>query len=462
MRSERAALNDRLAPPDTAARMQPQLPYAPLPAEMRQRILLVDDDPHVLSALRRALRGQGYELLTAPCGEDALALFGSQPFDAIVCDMRMPGVSGAEVLRACKSMDPGTVRVLLTGHADIDSAVSAVNDGEVFRYLSKPWDDAELLNALREGLARRQLARERDALRELTQRQNAELQVLNAELESRVRIRTAQLEARLTELRRMQARLKEEFSSTVKLLSSLIASRRRAGTPVTQAVTRHVRTLGPALGVTGEALNEVVFAALLHDIGKLAMPDDLVCRPLQTLHPDEQAKVMRHAQVGESMLMGLPSLRGAALVLGQVMENYDGSGVPAGLSGTAIGAGARLLRVATDFECLQSGVLTEPRQTASQAFRRLRQGRGTLYDPAVVDALLLAHDQPVKTGPHKRLLSSDRLQPGMCLAQDLVSSGGVLLLAAGYELDAAKINHIRRIEEFTSDFLWVEVFADGA
>ncbi len=423
------------------------------------RLLIVDDEPHVLSSLRRSLRGQGFVIHTACGGEEALEQLRSQPFDAIVCDMRMPGISGADVLRISRELAPDAIRVLLTGYSDIESAVSAVNDGEIFRYLTKPWDDVQLNQVLKDGLARRALVRERDALRVLTAKQNQELRGLNVSLEARVRARTDELESALAELRDAHDRMKTEFVSTVRMLSSLIGARAGLSARCPQAIARHLRAIGPGLGLVGEASSDAMFAALLHDIGKLSLPDSLVKTPLEALGPDQRRRASSHPQIGESALMELQSLRGAAMLLGQVNENHDGSGIPGRAAGDAIALGARILRVVTDFEHLQAGVITLLPLTAEQAFRRLRQNRGTLYDPRVVDAMLAAHDQPVLAPTRKQLLSSDRLRPGMSLALDLLSSNGMLLLSAGQVLDQARIAHLRRIESITGDFFWVTVSA---
>ncbi len=439
-------------------------PITPAPAAVRDtdapRLLIVDDEPHVLSSLRRSLRGHGYRIETANGGEQALELLRQQPVDAIVCDMRMPGISGAEVLRVSRELAPDAVRVLLTGYADIASAVSAVNDGEIFRYLSKPWDDVMLNQVLQEGLSRRALVRERDALRKLAEAQNEQLRLLNAGLEERVRERTAELESTLSRLASASERLKSEFGSTVRLLSSLIGARvgRTAHSP--QAIVRHLRSMAPVLGLTADACNDAVFAALLHDIGKLSLPDRLVRTPLDELAGEDRRRVAGHPQIGESVLMGLQSLRGAAQLLGQVNENHDGSGIPGRAAGEAIALGARMLRVAADFEHLLAGAITVTPFTPEQAFRRLRQFRGSLYDPRVVDAMLAAHHQPVTAPARKVLLSSDSLRPGMVLAQDLHSSNGMLLLSTGQTVDLAKIAHLRRIESMTGDFFWITVCSD--
>lgn len=429
-------------------------------ATTRQRVLLVDDEPNVLTALRRALRGRGFEVRCAGSGAEALVLLNQEPVDAIISDMRMPGMNGAEFLQASIALAPDAVRVLLTGFADIGSAMKAINDGQVFRYVTKPWDDALLLQGLDDGLARRALERERDALRTIAEQRAEQLRVLNAGLEDQVAQRTRELAAALDEQRALAARLKADFGSTVKLLSSLIEQRAGLGGAVPRRVARLVRNVGPALGIAGETLHDLSFAALLQDLGKLSLPDALVQQPLEALDPSDRARVLRHPQIGESSLMALPSLQGAGVILGQVHENYDGTGVPGRLRGGDIHPAARVLRVASDYEQYLAGALELQALTPEQAYRRLRQHRGTRYDPQVVDGFLRAMDQPVVGPAHKVLMASDGLRAGMVLAQDLVSKSGALLLSQGYVLTDSLIAHIRRLEGFADDFLWIAVTSD--
>jgi response regulator RpfG family c-di-GMP phosphodiesterase len=172
---------------------------APASAEaaLRARVLAVDDEANVLAALRRSLRARGYEVAIAEGGAQALEMMADRAFDAIISDMRMPGMNGAEFLQAARALQPQAVRMLLTGHADVASALQAVNQGEIFRYLTKPWDDAQLAASLNEGLERQRLRAERDRLLAQVEQQNLQLQSMNQALESRVAERTAALQQAL-------------------------------------------------------------------------------------------------------------------------------------------------------------------------------------------------------------------------------------------------------------------------
>ncbi|MBE0595772.1 MAG: response regulator [Desulfuromonadales bacterium] len=127
---------------------------------MESSILLVDDEEQVLNALRRALADEPFTVCTVGGGEEALKLLASRPFKVVVCDERMPGMSGADLLSLVSTRHPEVVRIMLTGHATLEAAIQAVNSGEIYRFFSKPWNDAELILAIRLGIEKYDLEME--------------------------------------------------------------------------------------------------------------------------------------------------------------------------------------------------------------------------------------------------------------------------------------------------------------
>lgn len=157
------------------------------------RILCVDDETNILSALRRLFRQNGYQISIAGSGAEGLKVLEAEPFDLVISDMRMPEMDGAQFLERVFRLYPDTVRILLTGYADITSTISAINKGQIYRYVSKPWDDQELLTTVRQALDLKALQREKLRLEALTARQNDELKALNLSLEEKVQARTQEL-----------------------------------------------------------------------------------------------------------------------------------------------------------------------------------------------------------------------------------------------------------------------------
>ncbi len=157
------------------------------------RVLFVDDERNILRTLRRLCRREPYEVLLAASGEEALEILADTPAEVIISDYRMPGMTGVELLARAKQLIPDSVRIVLSGFADTEAVLEAINKGEVYRYLAKPWDDHELLTTIRQGLEHHALLAQNRELTERTRRQNAQLQLLNENLESIVAERTRAL-----------------------------------------------------------------------------------------------------------------------------------------------------------------------------------------------------------------------------------------------------------------------------
>lgn len=142
---------------------------------MSEMILLVDDEPHVLKALTRSLIDDGYEIYTAESGSDALDLASQHDFKVVISDERMPGMCGSEFLSLLHLRLPQTVRILLTGHASIEAAMTAVNEGQIYRFLVKPWDDLALRLAVRSGVEKYDLEMENRRLLAIVRTQGKQL-----------------------------------------------------------------------------------------------------------------------------------------------------------------------------------------------------------------------------------------------------------------------------------------------
>lgn len=156
-------------------------------------ILFVDDEKSILSSLRRLFRTSPYELLTAISGAEALDILKVRMVDLVVSDMRMPEMDGAEFLTKVASQWPETIRILLTGYSDLESTIAAVNNGRIYRYLSKPWEENDLRMTIHQALEKKTIEKERDRLLLLSSSQNAELLSLNQNLEKTVEARTEQI-----------------------------------------------------------------------------------------------------------------------------------------------------------------------------------------------------------------------------------------------------------------------------
>src|SRR5471032_2195502 len=171
--------------------MEEQIPSSVID---KPKVLLVDDEESILSSLRRLLRGQPYDVLLASSGAQALEIMGQHPVDLVMSDARMPGMDGATLLAQIHQRHPATTRILLTGYADLPTIIKAINEGQIHRYISKPWNDEEMLLTLRQALDHQHSERERVRLVQLTRQQNDQLKTLNSTLEKHVAARTCELQ----------------------------------------------------------------------------------------------------------------------------------------------------------------------------------------------------------------------------------------------------------------------------
>jgi response regulator RpfG family c-di-GMP phosphodiesterase len=418
--------------------MNPPLPDPALASETGATLLCVDDEPNILSALRRLFRAKGYKVLTAESGAAGLALLAQEPVDLVISDMRMPEMDGAQFLEQVRSEWPQVVRLLLTGYSDIGSVMAAINRGEIYRYITKPWDDNDILLLVRHALERR-------ALERLAARQHEELKLLNASLEAKVAERTEELKASRDSILLAHDKLKTNFITTIKILSSMIEMRGGVLAGHSRRVADLARRIAGKMGLDAKDTQEVFIAALLHDIGKIGFSDELLAMPVNLMAGDNLAAFRRHPARAEQLLMPLEDLRGAAAIVRAHMERHDGAGFPDGLSGAAIPLGARIVALASDYDNLQLGALVQRKVLPEDAKKIIYDSSGKRYDPQVVAAFRALMDgDPV--APRDQATLSKYLKPGMVLSRDLVSPEGFMLLSADHVLDERMVLQVQEFE----------------
>ncbi|HEY8027616.1 MAG TPA: HD domain-containing phosphohydrolase [Burkholderiaceae bacterium] len=424
--------------------------------ERRARILCVDDEPNILSSLRRLLRAPGYDIFLAESGAAGLALLESETVDIVISDMRMPEMDGARFLEHVRAKWPDTIRLLLTGYADIQSILDAINRGEIYRYITKPWNDNDILLIIRHALERKELEREKLRLEALTRDQNEQLRELNASLESKVQARTTELKKALESLTSANDKLKTSFLTSIKIFSSLIEMRNGNLAGHSRRVADLARRLANKIGLETGETQDIFVAGLLHNIGKIAFSDDLLGMAVSTMTPESLGLYRKFPIRGEQLLMPLDDLREVAKIVRSQQERFDGEGFPDHLAGFNIPTGARILALASDYFNLQIGTLAPRKLRPEEAQALILQNGGKRYDPAVVAAFNEIMNGPIpadknnvkaaaENGPELQI-ATHGLKPGMVIARDLITRDGFLLLSAGHSIDEKMIRQIRDFE----------------
>ena len=424
---------------------------------MGPTVLTVDDEPSVLSALRRVFRAQGITTLQATSGAEGLELLKSHRVDLVISDMRMPEMDGASFLERVKNHDESIVRVLLTGYADMSSTIAAIDKGAIHRYIAKPWDDQDLVLVVREALARRRLEEQNAELTALTKRQNEQLHEANQTLESRVAARTSELQQINGMLDAAYEDLDNTFVLAVNVFSSLMEMR-GSHTGHSRRVADLSRETAKRLGLPDRDVRDVYLAALVHDIGTIGFPDAMLDKPVSNYTADEHQRYRRHTIEGETALMALSQLQGVAKIVRQHHERVDGKGFPDGLAGTAITMGARIVAAASDLDELTHGSLGELTLSSEKANGMLTGGIGTHYDQAVVETLLKVAEDLAAAAQNDVQIDAHDLRPGMVLARAVLSAKGATLLAAGYVFDERVVKQVTSFasREGVRLTLWVQ------
>jgi response regulator RpfG family c-di-GMP phosphodiesterase len=387
-------------------------------ANQPANLLFVDDEPNVLKSLKRLFRSGDYNVQLAENGADGLEILKQHPIDLIISDMRMPQMDGAEFLTRAAERWPDTVRILLTGYADIESTIAAVNKGKIYSYFSKPWEDNELKMLVNNALEQKRLRDERQQLFEIINRQNRQLKELNASLEDKVEKRTEQLKTSLLRIDQAHDALKKQYTDSVKVFAKTIEMRPGIKSGHAKYIAENAREVALRMNMDATEIKDIVYAGLLLQIGKMSLPDTLLTMPLMAMNSQQKKRFLNHAQEGQNLLKGIEQLQPAAALISYQYEHYDGSGHPAGLSGQDIPKGARILTVIRDYITYLDGSITGTAMTTEQVKSRLFSKKNSLYDPEAVD-LFLALLAELESDDERPVIeiSWTQLQPGMEAAE---------------------------------------------
>jgi response regulator RpfG family c-di-GMP phosphodiesterase len=352
---------------------------------MSEKILCVDDEPNILDAYRRALK-KDFHIDTATSGAQALEMIAADgPYAVIVSDMQMPEMDGVRLLKQVSELAPESVRIMLTGNADQQTAIQAVNEGHIFRFLTKPCDPNSLAKSLTAGVKQYRLVRAEKDLLEKT------------------------------------------LSGSIQVLTDVLSM----VNPTAFGRASRVRRLVLQLSILMELENDwqLEIAAMLSQIGCITIPEDTLEKVYEgkSLTPDELRMLQVHPQVGHDLISRIPRLQLVAEMIAHQEKKFGGLEASPEVKGKLIPQGARILKLALDFD-----KLIEAKLSSSEAFKEI-QRRTDWYDPSVVEALrkVVASSQTLYDAVYVKV---SELIPEMILAADIMSVTGMLLIAKGQDV----------------------------
>ncbi len=361
---------------------------------MSEKILCVDDDPSILQAFQRQLRKK-FRIETAASGAEGLETIASSgPFAVIVSDMRMPGMDGIQFLIAAKERVPECTRVMLTGNADQQTAIDAVNAGQIFRFLTKPCPAETLVATLAAGVRQYQLV-------------------------------TAEKEL-----------LEKTLRGSVKVLTDVLSLTNPTAFGHASRIRRVVQRLCKQLNVDQPWQCEI--AAMLSQIGCVTVPPDTLDKVYrgQALKPEEAQMLEDHPAVGRDLVANIPRLESVAEIIAYQQKRFDGAGIPAdSVARENIPLGARILKVAIDFDELKWGGDEDV-----QVLVELRR-RPEWYDPGVLAAMEAVIG--FEMAPQICEIGMEDLTTKMVFAEDVKTDDGTLLISKGQEVTVSLRQRLR-------------------
>ncbi len=362
MASKVAILGSPNPPPPQVLKEDPRAA-----AKLRKstRVLVVDDEAHVRSMIGATLERQGYEVHLASCGREAMEALDQFSFELILTDIVMQEGNGLALLERIHSEHPNLPVIMVTAIHDISVAIDSMRRG-AYDYLLKPFEREHLIATVQRALDHRHALQENH-----TYQQN---------LEQVVRARTEML-------RQAMEDLEHSYDVTLEALGDALDLKDSETEGHSKRVTAYTIALARAIGVSPAEIKIIARGAFLHDIGKMAIPDEILRKPGKLTH-QEQDVMREHCTRGYQMLRKIPFLSEAAEIVFTHQEHFDGSGYPSGLRGSSIPVGARIFAVADALDAITSDRPYRVSRTFDAAREEIVRCSGTQFDPAVVESYL--------------------------------------------------------------------------
>jgi response regulator RpfG family c-di-GMP phosphodiesterase len=396
------------------------------------RILVVDDEEMVLKGLRDTLTREGYNVITSSNPFLGLEELKRHTFSVIISDNHMPGMLGMQFLAQAREIQPNASRILITAVLSLDTVIDAINKGEIYRFIVKPWLREELLATVKNAVQRYELIDNNTLLQSKSVILNRELTEANRSLELQI----ARVGEQNESLGQLNKALEENLQHAVKLGLHVLQTFNPALGNKARRVHQICTAIADTLHLPAEKRQILEFSAWLHDIGLVAIHRDLIRRWEESpdgLKPEELNVLRSHPILGQDLVKFGHHLEEVGVIIRSHHERFDGTGFPDQLKGEEIPWLARLLAVAVGY--------AESNLDETSAIESIRLGSGNEYDPEAVRAFLRAISKASVSRKEREILIAE-LQPGMVLAKGIYTPNGLLIVPEGQPLNVDSIGKI--------------------
>jgi response regulator RpfG family c-di-GMP phosphodiesterase len=412
----------------------------------KSRLLVVDDESGMLSALKRLFIRGPYVIDTCENAKSAMELLTKQIYDVVISDMRMPEIDGAQLLAHVAEQHPLTRRILLTGYSDQEATVRAINEGHIHRYFAKPWDSGELRETVEKLALERRTELKKIAISSKLKSVNENLQKVAMTLEQQCASAHAELEQVTSMYDMAKEELFQTYETTIKAFTHVINLRLKTSPVMSQVVEDDAVGFCNFLGLDRSVCGEIRHAALLYQLGKIGFDDSIIATPCSKWTRAQQDAYRRYPATGADALAALDAMNYTAKIIRHHMEDFAGTGYPFGLANQDIPLGSRILRIIIDYHTHRSS--NKPARGPMSDFDHLKVGSGKVYDPELVQAFLVYRaSRAASTDDGCAAIATSQLKPDIINGRDLFNRDGLLLLAKGSRFTPLLIEKLRQYEQ---------------
>ncbi len=420
-------------------------------------LLILDDEKEVLNALNRVLR-KHFQLYLFSDANEAIGFYQDNPnIPLVLTDMRMPIMDGATFLGKIIEINSHCKRFLLTGHADINSTVIAVNEGKISHYFSKPWDNEELVTKLKSSYELYLNERKTKHLLKVNLAKNAELSLINSSLELETNKNQQKLQLISTREANSFGRLKKTFSTFIDIYAETICLHNQDVSRHNFRVAAHARLIAEMHSCDKLTTFQIYIAGLLYETGKLSLEQTLLNKPIDTLTQQEKNLYSAFYQKSYELLNRVDELSFVAEIIKNIPANYNGTTSPEHLTADEIPLGSRIIAIVSMYDNLVNGRQSQVKTSTVEAKHRIKELAKTMFDPSLVNHYLTILEKRPSSSEGKvdYLLNCSDLQEGMMLTRDIVNTDKKPMLTKGTSIEQHHIDRLLDIEKSQGEFFLV-------
>ncbi|WP_440873961.1 response regulator [Thalassotalea sp. PLHSN55] len=411
-------------------------------------ILCVDDERIILRSMQRLFHNKAYQVFVAENGQKALDILAKTPINVIISDMRMPEMDGPTLLEKAAKLYPDTYRIVLSGYADFDSTIAAVNLGKINRFINKPWNNSELVAVVEECLERITLKKENALLREKLNQQNAKLKQWNGKLEEKIELRTKQIRVALSRNERNKKALE-------KMLFNFIAINPNLNADFAKNVGSLAGRIALKVGLEKSEAYEIRLAGYLNELGLLGLDPKISSEPFYALNYEQKNAFNEQAKISQQILAPAQHLKNVSDIIQHQFLPLDEI---TQLNNVVSQQGCKILMLARDYWRYAFGKLTDKNLTYEEIYAELNKSRATKYADYLLD-ILKEHPELVEDAKLEQGVNTSQLEPGMLLKYSLYTNNNLLILAEGHEFTEASINQLTEYEKNQKHILSIVIEA---